>query len=338
MSESTKKEEEPIGNNRKPIGNKSEPRIPPTESAAELKARNAPLRPNPTLNRSARMNAPTEDEQLLQRPEPQPPDFTRSDTWRVLRIMGEFVNGFDTLASLGAAVTIFGSARVGEEDPMYDQAIQLGKSLSEEGFAIITGGGPGIMEAANRGCREAGGVSVGCNIELPFEQGVNAYVDIAINFRYFFVRKTMFMKYSEAFVIFPGGFGTMDELFEALTLIQTGKVRNFPVILFGTAYWGGLVDWIKNTMLAEKKVSAPDLKLMVLTDSVEEACQHIIACYQDRCWETEASSEATKIHGELLDEPGELYPTNGNGHGDAAELAARADRQAKQEQAAKDGS
>jgi uncharacterized protein (TIGR00730 family) len=279
---------------------------------------NAPLKPNTTLNRKTRLGAPTEDEELLKRPTPTPTDFTRSDTWRVLRIMGEFVSGFDTLASLGAAVTVFGSARISETDPMYEQAVQLGKMLAQEGFAIITGGGPGIMEAANKGAREAGGVSVGCNIELPFEQGTNEYVDIAINFRYFFVRKTMFMKYSEAFVIFPGGFGTMDELFEALTLIQTGKVRNFPLILFGSHYWRGLINWIKGVMLAEHKIASEDLKLLVITDSVEEACQMIIDCYNDRCWQVEDPSEATKIHSELLDEPGELRPPNSyNGRDEA---------------------
>src|SRR5437763_41404 len=181
------------------------------------------------------MGTPTEDAQLLKKPEPTPTDFTRSDTWRVLRIMGEFVNGFDTLAEVGAAVTIFGSARVSKNDPMYANAEKLGQMLAEQGFAVITGGGPGIMEAANKGAKEAGGMSIGCNIELPFEQGTNAYVDVAINFRYFFVRKMMFVKYSAAFVIFPGGFGTMDELFEALTLIQTGKVDNFSLIVFSSA-------------------------------------------------------------------------------------------------------
>ena len=299
-------------------GKKPEARKPPTASAAELEEKNAPLAPNRSLNRSARMGAPTEDEELLKRPAPSPADFTRSDTWRVLRIMGEFVSGFDTLASLGAAVTIFGSARVSNTDPMYENAERLATLLTEAGFAIITGGGPGIMEAGNKGAKEAGGVSVGCNIELPFEQGTNAYVDIAINFRYFFVRKTMFMKYSEAFVIFPGGFGTMDELFESLTLIQTGKVRNFPVILFGSAYWGGLINWIKSTMLVEHKIAPDDLKLLIVTDSVEEACKHIVDCYNDRCWQAEESSEAGKIQSELLDEPGKLRPPNGNGRAQEA--------------------
>jgi uncharacterized protein (TIGR00730 family) len=234
---------------------------------------------NPTLSRAARAGAPTEDERLLESPakaEAAPgPAFTSTDPWRVLRIMGEFVEGFDALAGLGPAVTIFGSARVPPGTPEYLAAEQTASRLVEAGFAIITGGGPGIMEAANKGAREAGGISVGCNIELPFEQGINPYVDIAINFRYFFVRKTMFVKYAEAFVIFPGGFGTMDELFEALTLIQTGKVRNFPVILLGTAYWQGLMDWIKGTLLAEGKVSPDDLELMVVTDDPEEAVRVI---------------------------------------------------------------
>jgi uncharacterized protein (TIGR00730 family) len=301
---------------RRPLGQKPEPRKPLTASASDLEAHNAPLKPNITLNRASRIGAPTEDEQLLQKPSPAPYDFTRSDTWRVLRIMGEFVSGFDTLANVGAAVTIFGSARINEQDPMYGKAMEIAKQLAEEGFAIITGGGPGIMEAANRGAKEAGGMSIGCNIELPFEQGTNAYVDIAINFRYFFVRKTMFMKYSEAFVIFPGGFGTMDELFEALTLIQTGKVRNFPLILFGTHYWKGLIDWIKGTMLPEKKISPDDLNLLVMTDSVDEACKHIIDCYNDRCWRAKESSEASKIQSELLDDPGTLHPPTGNGNED----------------------
>ena len=291
---------------KKPLSRKPSASAPPTASAAELENRNRPLAPNQSLNQRTRMGMPTEDEQLLRKTEPDRADFTRSDTWRVLRIMGEFVNGFDTLANLGAAVTIFGSARITEDDPAYWSAVDLAKSLAEEGFAIITGGGPGIMEAANRGARLAGGMSVGCNIELPFEQGTNAYVDVAINFRYFFVRKTMFMKYSEAFVIFPGGFGTMDELFEALTLIQTGKVRNFPIVLIGSDYWRGLVNWIKGVMLATHKISPDDLKLLVVTDSVEETCKLILDCYNDQCWQTEASSEATTIHGELLDEPGAL--------------------------------
>ena len=242
----------------------------------------SPEQPNPSLNRAARMGAATEDERLLESPATSPApavDFLHSDPWRVFRIMGEFVEGFDTLANVGRAVTIFGSARVKPDQPQYEHAQTTARLLGEAGFAVITGGGPGIMEAANRGAKEAGAPSIGCNIELPFEQGINGYVDVPINFRYFFVRKTMFVKYAEAFVIFPGGFGTMDELFEALTLIQTGKVRDFPVILFGSAYWQGLLDWLRGTMLAEGKISGPDLDLMVVTDSPEEAVRVI----QQRC-------------------------------------------------------
>ena len=243
---------------------------------------------------------PTEDQRLLNRVEP---NFTRSDTWRVLRIMGEFVSGFEALADVGTAVAIFGSARTAQDDPMYAAAERLAGLLAKQGFAVITGGGPGIMEAANKGASEAGGRSIGCNIELPFEQGTNRYVQDAVDFRYFFVRKTMFVKYSEAFVIFPGGFGTMDELFEALTLIQTHKIQNFPVILFGSQYWEGLTGWIKQTMLSEGKVSPSDLELLVVTDSVEHACELIVNCFQNRCWEVSAASEAATIQSELKDPP-----------------------------------
>jgi uncharacterized protein (TIGR00730 family) len=227
------------------------------------------------LNVSSRTGLPTEDEQLLSSSQPTV-DFTQSDPWRVFRIMGEFVEGFDTLANVGPAVAVFGSARVPPGNPQYAAAETTARLLSEAGFAVITGGGPGLMEAANKGAREAGGISIGCNIELPFEQGMNAWVEIAINFRYFFVRKTMFVKYSEAFIIFPGGFGTMDELFEALTLIQTGKIRNFPVILFGSEYWAGMLDWIKRVMLHEGKVSTEDVDLLVITDSPQEAVRAVL--------------------------------------------------------------
>lgn len=228
---------------------------------------------DPSLNRAARQGKRTEDERLLQAPGQSPPragDFTSSDPWRVFRIMGEFVEGFDALANVGPAVSIFGSARVPPGHPQYEVATRTARLLAEEGFAIITGGGPGIMEAANKGAREAGGMSIGCNIELPFEQHLNPYVDIAIDFRYFFVRKTMFVKYASAFVIFPGGFGTLDELFEALTLIQTGKVRNFPLILFGQAYWQGMIDWVRGTLLADGKVSPEDLDLLLVTDDPDD--------------------------------------------------------------------
>ena len=234
---------------------------------------------NPSLNRAARTGRSTEDEKLLASPSPEQVVFTHTDPWRVLRITGEFVEGFDALAELAdKGVTIFGSARVRPGDPMYAAAEETARLLGEAGFAIITGGGPGIMEAGNRGARAAGARSIGLNIELPFEQGTNPYVDIAVEFRYFFVRKTMFVKYAQAFVIFPGGFGTMDELFESLTLIQTGKVQNFPVILFGSAYWSGLLDWLRTTMLVEGKIAAADLDLLVVTDSPVEVRDLIVGC------------------------------------------------------------
>src|SRR5213593_2689096 len=214
----------------------------------------------------------TEDERLLQiPPDERRTSFTHTDPWRVLRIMGEFVEGFDTLSDVRNAVTVFGSARTKAGDPYYEKAVETGRLLAKEGFAIITGGGPGIMEAANRGAQEGNGLSIGCNIELPFEQGTNPYVERSINFRYFFVRKTMFVKYSTAFIVFPGGFGTMDELFEALTLIQTGKVKHFPVVLFGAQYWAGLVEWLKDRVAGEGKIASTDLRLFTITDSPREA-------------------------------------------------------------------
>ena len=210
------------------------------------------------------------DEGLLQRQED--PGFVHTDPWRVLRIMGEFVDGFDVLARVGLAVTVFGSARVKPDSPYYAAAREVGAGIAKRGFAVITGGGPGIMEAANRGANEAGGLSIGCNIELPHEQSPNPYANLSIDFRYFFVRKTMFVKYSEAFVVFPGGFGTMDELFEALTLIQTAKVKRFPVVLYGSEYWGGLLDWVRGTLATEGMVSADDLALVQVVDTTDEVC------------------------------------------------------------------
>ncbi len=218
----------------------------------------------------------TEDEKLLQHPQQDPAGFTRSDPWRVMRIMSEFVEGFDALAEVTKGVTIFGSARTGPDDPQYQAARETARLLAVQGFSIITGAGPGIMEAANMGAREGGGHSVGCNIELPFEQGANPYVDTLVNFRYFFVRKTMFIKYSNAFIIFPGGFGTLDELFEALTLIQTGKIFQFPVILFGRHYWAGLVRWLTSRVAGEGKISAGDLDLVLMTDDPAEAAHAVI--------------------------------------------------------------
>ena len=221
----------------------------------------------------------TEDEKLLQQSGPRI-DFTRTDPWRVMRIMGEFIEGFDTLAPIEKAVTIFGSARIGPDDPHYEAAVETARLLAEAGFAIITGAGPGIMEAGNKGAHLGGGRSIGCNIELPFEQGANPYVDTLVNFKYFFVRKTMFIKYSVAFIIFPGGFGTLDELFEALTLIQTGKIYRFPVILFGRYYWAGLLRWLQTRVLSEGKISAGDLDLMLVTDDPAEAVQAILSAYR----------------------------------------------------------
>ena len=223
----------------------------------------------------------TEDQKLL-RSEGQSVDFQDTDTWRTLRIMGEFVEGFDALADIGPAVSIFGSARIGRRNRYYGAARRLAAALAKQGFAIITGGGPGVMEAANRGAKEAGGVSIGCNIELPFEQGLNEYVDLGMEFRYFFVRKVMFVKYAEAFVIFPGGFGTLDELFEALTLIQTGKVEHFPVVLYGREYWEGMMQWIREKPLYEEKIAPEDLRLVTITSDIDEACEAITRHHRSR--------------------------------------------------------
>src|SRR5947209_2964713 len=249
--------------------------------------------------------ASTEDERLLYRPtqrlispsEPVPQeqikeeehaldralhyDFTLTDPWRVFRIMSEFVEGFDALSHIPPSVAIFGSARIKPEEPAYIAAVETARLLAKAGFGIITGGGPGIMEAGNKGAQEGGNVSVGCNIELPFEQGPNPYLDISLDFRYFFVRKTMFVKYAEAFIIFPGGFGTMDELFEALLLIQTKKVSHFPVILDDSKYWAGLINWIRDTMLVTEKILPEDAGLLLLSDDPEEICKIVIDAYQE---------------------------------------------------------
>jgi len=223
----------------------------------------------------------TEDEKLLQSSSDRQ-DFTRTDPWRVLRIMGEFIEGFDNLAPITRGVSIFGSARTHPDDPQYQAAQEVARLLAEAGFAIITGAGPGIMEAANKGAKQGGGQSIGCNIELPFEQGANPYVDTLVNFRYFFVRKTMFIKYSNAFIIFPGGYGTLDEAFEALTLIQTGKIYQFPVIMFGRHYWAGLIRWIQSRVLSEAKISPGDLDLILLTDDPKEAAHAVIQAWESQ--------------------------------------------------------
>jgi uncharacterized protein (TIGR00730 family) len=209
-------------------------------------------------------------------------DWLHTDPWRVLRIQSEFVEGFGALAELGPAISVFGSARTTADEPSYAVAEDIGRRLVRAGFAVITGGGPGVMEAANKGACEAGGVSVGLGIELPFESGLNEFVDIGINFRYFFARKTMFVKYAQGFVVLPGGFGTLDELFEALTLVQTQKVTSFPVVLVGTSYWSGLVDWFRATVLAAGKVSQRDLDMFRVTDDPDEAVAVMVEAEQHR--------------------------------------------------------
>jgi uncharacterized protein (TIGR00730 family) len=203
-------------------------------------------------------------------------NWVHTDPWRVLRIQAEFVEGFGALAELGKAVSVFGSARTKPDDPMYAAAQQIAAKLCDAGYAVITGGGPGVMEAANKGASECGGVSVGLGIELPHEQGMNDWVDLGVNFRYFFVRKTMFVKYAQGFIVLPGGFGTMDELFEALTLAQTGKVTSFPIVLFGTEYWGGLVDWLRTTMVTDGKIAAADVDMLHVTDDIDDAISYFV--------------------------------------------------------------
>src|SRR2546421_8931763 len=219
-------------------------------------------------------------------------DWKTKDAWRALRILSEFVEGFDTLADVPNAVSVFGSARSKPDSVECELAERLGGALARAGYAVITGGGPGVMEAANKGAAEAGGLSVGLGVELPFEQGINEHVDIGIDFRYFFARKTMFVKYAQAFVVLPGGFGTMDELFEALTLVQTKKVTRFPVVLMGTWYWGGLLTWMRDAMQAEGKIGAADLELICLTDDVTEAVRHIVDADRALSAEQEAIQEA----------------------------------------------
>jgi uncharacterized protein (TIGR00730 family) len=217
----------------------------------------------------------TEDEKLLEGGARTA--FLETDTWRALRILSEFVEGFEALAGVGRAAAVFGSARTPVDSEGYEQARQVGAALAKRGFAVITGGGPGAMEAANKGAHEAGGLSIGCNIELPREQHLNPYVDLSVEFHYFFARKTMFVKYADAFVIMPGGFGTLDELFEALTLIQTGKIRNFPLVLFGRAYWTGLIDWMREVQLPAGVIGQEDIDLLTITDDPEEAARIVEA-------------------------------------------------------------
>lgn len=197
-------------------------------------------------------------------------DWRNQDPWRVMRIQAEFVEGFDNLAGIGQAISVFGSARIKPDDPFYDMAHQIGRRLAQAGFAVITGGGPGVMEAANRGAFEMGGTSIGLGIELPFEQALNEYLTLGIMFRYFFARKTMFLKYSQGFVVMPGGFGTLDEMFEAFTLAQTGKVTRFPIVLVGRAYWSGLVSWLREAALTEHFVGEADVDGIRIVDDLDE--------------------------------------------------------------------
>ncbi|HEY2697192.1 MAG TPA: TIGR00730 family Rossman fold protein [Pseudonocardiaceae bacterium] len=232
----------------------------------------------PVTLRGARLTeTTTTDQRLLD--SRGPTDWVHTDPWRVLRIQAEFVEGFGALAEVPKAVTVFGSARTGRDHPEYEQGRALGAALAAAGYAVITGGGPGTMEAVNRGAAEAGGMSVGLGIELPFEQGLNPWVDLGVNFRYFFVRKTMFMKYAQAIICLPGGFGTLDELFESLTLVQTKKVTKFPVVLFGKSYWQGLYDWVRQSALEGGKVSEKDLDLLHLTDDIDDAVRVVEDSY-----------------------------------------------------------
>ncbi|WP_036225471.1 TIGR00730 family Rossman fold protein [Marmoricola sp. URHB0036] len=234
----------------------------------------------PTILRGAQVDLSTTDQRLLD--SRGPTDWVHADPWRVLRIQSEFVEGFGALAELGPAIGVFGSARTHQDDPYYAKGEELGRRIVEAGFAVITGGGPGAMEAANKGASEAGGVSVGLGIELPFEIGLNEWVDVGVNFRYFFARKTMFVKYSRGFVVLPGGLGTLDELFEALTLVQTQKVTSFPVVLIGTEYWSGLLGWLRDTVLADGKLSEADLDMLVVTDDVEQAVAMVVEGVKER--------------------------------------------------------
>src|SRR5919107_2114145 len=231
-------------------------------------------RKGPVMLRHRQVPDSTTDQRLLD--SSGSADWVHTDPWRVLRIQSEFVEGFGALAELGRAVSVFGSARIAREDPTYALAQEIGRRLAEAGYAVITGGGPGAMEGANRGAFEAGGVSVGLGIELPFEQGLNEYVDLGVNFRYFFARKTMFVKYAEGFVVLPGGFGTLDELFEALTLVQTQKVTSFPIVLMGRRYWSGLLDWLRESAQEMGTIGPKDVDLLTLTDDVDEALQTIL--------------------------------------------------------------
>jgi len=253
----------------------TEPPIPPAPKD-EIPSR----RTGATLRRRDEIPSSTSDRRLLDTPSDG--DWIHSDPWRVLKIQAEFVEGFGALAKLGPAVSVFGSARTQRDSDEYALAVEVGRALAEAGYAVITGGGPGAMEGANRGACEAGGTSVGLGIELPFEQGINPWVDIAVNFRYFFARKTCFVKYAQGFVILPGGVGTLDELFESLCLVQTQKITSFPIVLVGRDYWGGLVDWLRDRMVGEGKASPADLDLIQVCDTAHDAVSIVAQADRDR--------------------------------------------------------
>ncbi|WP_245622185.1 TIGR00730 family Rossman fold protein [Corynebacterium oculi] len=248
----------------------------------------------PLLLRSTGDQESTYDQRLLELRADH--DWMHADPWRILRIQSEFVSGFDALADLPPAVSVFGSARVAKDHPYYSLGMELGGALAKARYAVVTGGGPGLMEAPNRGAQEAGGLSVGLGIELPHEQHLNEWVDVGLNFRYFFVRKVMFLKYSQGFVCLPGGLGTLDELFEVLCMVQTGKMSNYPIVLMGTEYWGGLIEWIRHRLVEEKMIAPDDAHLFLVTDSVSEAVEHI-----------------RRVHGEVAGVPPEAGARRGDG-------------------------
>jgi uncharacterized protein (TIGR00730 family) len=257
------------------------PAVPPAEAGgggrngSRAASGGAVYRRGPVALRRGQVPAQTTDQRLLD--ERGSSSWLHQDPWRVLRIQSEFVEGFGALAELGPAISVFGSARIARESPEYELAVDVGRLLAQAGYAVITGGGPGAMEGANKGACEAGGVSVGLGIELPHEQGMNEWVDLGVHFRYFFARKTMFLKYAQGFVVLPGGFGTLDELFEALVLVQTEKITAFPIVLMGTSFWSGLMDWLRSTLVTHGMVSPADIDLVTLTDDPKEAVEFIKA-------------------------------------------------------------
>jgi uncharacterized protein (TIGR00730 family) len=243
----------------------------------------------PVVMRRSQVDGTTTDQRLLDSRGPS--DWVHTDPWRVMRIQAEFIEGFGALAELGPAIACFGSARTRPDAPTYAMGEEVGRKLTAAGFAVITGGGPGSMEAVNKGASEAGGTSVGLGIELPFENGLNKWVDVGINFRYFFARKTMFVKYSQGFIVLPGGLGTLDELFEALTLVQTQKVTSFPLVLLGTDYWRGMIDWLRDTALTHGTINQSDIDMLQLTDDVDQAIELMVAARERRRTATEQVSE-----------------------------------------------